>query len=210
MQTTDTNRRSLLVGAAATAALLPFRNAIAQTEAAGGDWLAMVKAHHVLIAKAFDDALKTTGKPPMTYLKNIAFLLTAHSVAEENTIYPMLAMTGMMSESDKLYLDQAHAKVGNAEIDMSALAGADGATLNSKTKALQAAVLKHAKEDEEANIFPKLQQQLDAKTERHADDAVQAAVLVRAGGLIALHHSNHDEVPSNRFTSCAIVAAVCS
>ncbi len=163
MQTTDTNRRSLLVGAAASAALLPFRNAIAQTEAAGGDWMAMIKAHHALIAKSFDDILAKPGKPSMAALKKLAYQLTAHSVAEENVIYPALAMNGMTSESDKLYLDQAHAKVGNAEIDMDAMTGADPATLIDKIKTLQTAVLKHAKEDEEADIFPKLQQKLNPK-----------------------------------------------
>ena len=161
MQIPDTNRRSLLVGAAASAALLPFRTAVAQTEAAGGDWMAMVKTHHAMIAKSFDDLL--AGTPTMAALKKLAYQLTAHSVAEENVLYPALASNGMMSESDKLYLDQAHAKVGNAEIDMSAMKGADKAALTDKIRTLQAAVLKHAKEDEEADLFPKLKDKLDAK-----------------------------------------------
>ena len=163
MQPNQADRRAILVGAAATAALLPFRQAIAQTEAAGGDWMAMVKAHHLMIAKSFDDILGSSGEPSMRMLKKLAYQLTAHSVAEENVIYPAIAMHGMTRESDMLYLDQAHAKVGNAEIDMDAMTGADKGAMMDKVKALQAAVLKHAKEDEEANLFPKLQQQLDAK-----------------------------------------------
>jgi hemerythrin superfamily protein len=160
MPATDSTRRSLLVGAAASAALFPFRNAIAQTEAAGGDWLAMVKSHHALIAKSFDDLL---AGPTKAGLKKLAYQLTAHSVAEENVLYPALALGGMASDADKLYLDQAHAKVGNAEIDMDAMHGADKSALVEKIRTLQAAVLKHAKEDEEGNLFPKLQQKLDAK-----------------------------------------------
>lgn len=169
MTSTPLSRRNtLLAGAAAAAALLPLREAVAQTAAAGGDWFAMVKAHHALIARTFDEVLASDGKPAAArdrLLKKLAYQLTAHSVAEENVLYPALALNGMTTESDKLYLDQAHAKVMNADLDMTAMMKGKpqggGAWLD-KAKALQAAVLKHAKEDEEADLYPKLQQKLDA------------------------------------------------
>ena len=146
----------------------PQSKPVAQTAASGGDWLAIVKTHHAAIAKTFEELLATgmkAGAPRESALKELAYQLTAHAVAEENVLYPALAMHGMTSESDKLYLDQAHAKVMNAEVDMAAMADKQGnpnAWLD-KAKALQAAVLKHAKEDEEANLYPKLKQKLDAK-----------------------------------------------
>ena len=138
---------------------------VAQTAAAGGDWLAIVKTHHAAIAKTFEELVATGMKAGATRdaaLKKLAYQLTAHAVAEENVLYPALAMHAMTSESDKLYLDQAHAKVMNAEIDMAAVTDKGDVWLD-KAKTLQAAVLKHAKEDEEANFYPKLKAKLDAR-----------------------------------------------
>lgn len=157
------SRRVLMAGAAA--ALLPLREAVAQTAAAKGDWLSMIKAHHALIAKSFEQLMASDKR---TYLQRdrliraIGYQLTAHSVAEENVIYPALAMAGMTSESDKLYLDQAHAKVMNAQMELAARANREGRDWMAPAQALQAAVLQHAKEDEEGRLYPQLQQKLDA------------------------------------------------
>lgn len=161
----DPVRRHLFIGAAAAAALLPLQQAVAQTAARGGDWLAMVKAQHEMIEKTFGELMDSTDK---TFLRRqrlqrtLAFQLTAHSVAEENVLYPALARSGMLTASDKLYLDQAHAKVMNAELELTAVQNSD--TWLQKVGALQAAVLQHAKQDEEATYYPQLQQKLDAAT----------------------------------------------
>ena len=84
-------RRQLIAGAAVTAAaaLLPLRRAVAQTAARGGDWLAMVKAQHLLVDQTFKELLDSTDK---TFLRRqrlqrtLAYQLTAHSVAEENVL----------------------------------------------------------------------------------------------------------------------------
>ncbi|HLL18735.1 MAG TPA: hemerythrin domain-containing protein [Rubrivivax sp.] len=157
-------RRQAVIGAAAALSLLPLREAVAQTSARGGDWLAMVKAHHALVAKTFDAMLasgNTLFERRRRMQRTLAYQLTAHSVAEENVIYPALATAGLVSESDKLYLDQAHTKVMNAQLELSSL-NEQGPWME-KVRVLQAAVLKHAKEDEEGTIFPKLHQQLDAQ-----------------------------------------------
>jgi len=94
----------------------PQSKPFAQTAASAGDGLAIVKTHHAAIAKAFEELLATgmkAGAPRDAALKKLAHQLTAHAVAEENVLYPALAMNGMTSESDKLYLDHAHAKVMN-------------------------------------------------------------------------------------------------
>ena len=170
MKTQLSRRHALVTSAAAAAAtaLLPMREVIAaNTSARGGDWLAMVKVHHAMIAKTFDQLISAGDK--QTYLQRnrllmrLSYELTAHSVAEENVIYPALASAGMVSESDKLYMEQAHAKVMNAQLDMMAMHHDGDAGWLDKAKELQAAVLKHAKEDEEADAFPKLQKRLDAK-----------------------------------------------
>ncbi len=154
-------RRSLVLAGAA-AALLPLRQAVAQTAAAGGDWLQMVQAQHALVAKSFDKLLASGNATYTTrdqLVHALAYQLTAHSVAEENVLYPAIAMAGMVNESDKLYLDQAHAKVMNAQLEMQSRLK-DKGNWQEAARALQAAVLQHAKEDEEARLYPQLQARL--------------------------------------------------
>ena len=157
------SRRIIFLGAAA-AAMVPMQQALAQVGGEGGDWFSMVKAHHALIAKSFEDVLAPNASPRgrKAALNKLAYQLTAHSVAEENVLYPALALHGMVSESDMLYLDQAHAKVMNTEIDMMAAQDPSGAAWLDKARELQNAVLKHAKEDEEGNLFAKLLKQLNS------------------------------------------------
>ena len=141
-----------------------LRASALETEAAAGDWFALVKSHHLMIEQAFN-ALIDSGADASTRAllhKRMAWLLTAHSVAEENVIYPALAMCKLQSESDRLYLDQAHAKVMNAVLDM-----ADdkyGDAWLEQARQLRDAVLEHAKVDEEANLYPQLAAAVDERT----------------------------------------------
>ena len=162
---------SLLVGRRAAlftvaASLLPLQQAVAQTAAKGGDWLAMIQAHHALVAKSFEQLLasqKSTFLARERLVRLIGYQLTAHSVAEENVIYPALAMAGMTTDSDKLYLDQAHAKVMNAQLELQARMK-DRGNWRAPATALRDAVLRHAKEDEEGRLYPALKAKLDAET----------------------------------------------
>lgn len=150
-----------------------------QTEAMTGDWLKMVKSHHQMLENAFDEliASATAGGPDRPLLhKRLAYLLTAHSVAEENVLYPALAMCDLQSESDRLYLDQAHAKVMNAVLDM-----ADDKFSESwleKASALRTAVLEHAKVDEEGNLYPRLEAAIDATLASKLSAAYRREFLV--------------------------------
>ncbi len=134
------------------------------TQAMKEDWLGLVKAHHQMLERAFDELIAADGdlkQRPVLY-KRLAYLLTAHSVAEENVIYPALAMHGLQSDSDRLYLDQAHAKVMNAMLDM-----ADdklGDSWLQRAAELRSAVLQHAKRDEEGDLFPRLVAAIDLPT----------------------------------------------
>jgi len=134
------------------------------TRAMKSDWLGVVKAHHQMLERAFDDLIDggaDRARRPALY-QRLAYLLTAHSVAEENVIYPVLAMCGLQTESDRLYLDQAHAKVMNAMLDM-----ADdrlGDAWLQRAKELRAAVLEHARQDEEGDLYPRLVAAIDGPT----------------------------------------------
>ena len=132
------------------------------TEAAKEDWLGLVKAHHQMLERAFDELIAADLAERPALYKRLAYLLTAHSVAEENAIYPALAMHGLQSDSDRLYLDQAHAKVMNAMLDM-----ADdrlGDAWLQRAAELRSAVLAHAKQDEEGDLYPQLVAMIDLPT----------------------------------------------
>jgi len=115
---------------------------------------------------AYDGSSIGTGEVPITvHLKNqrgLAYLLTAHSVAEENAIYPALAMCGLQADADHLYLDQAHAKVMNAMLDMAE--DKLGDAWLQRVQELRSAVLTHARQDEEGNLYPRLVAAIDAPT----------------------------------------------
>ena len=149
-----------------------LREPLEATAAMTGGWLDLVKAHHQMIEEAFDALIDEGGKDFSrcgVLHKRLAYLLTAHSVAEENVLYPALAMCNLQSESDRLYLDQAHAKVMNAVLDMSD--EKCGAAWFEKASQLRTAVLNHAKVDEEGELYPQLQRALDSATAAKLDMA---------------------------------------
>ncbi len=164
----EISRRALGAGAVGVAVLASMQAAVAQTAAAGGNWMDMIKVHHAQIADTFDKLLAARGpSAEMPLLKKLGYQLTAHSVGEENSIYPALALHGMQAGSDKLYIDQAHAKVGNTELDMMMkMSKANDPAFKGKVRALQAAVLQHAKGDEEADLYPKLMAALSPEENR--------------------------------------------
>jgi hypothetical protein len=59
----------------------------------------------------------------------------------------------MTAGSDQLYMEQAHAKVINADLELSPMGTADWLT---KAQGLRTAILHHAKDEEEGDLFPKL------------------------------------------------------
>lgn len=174
----STNRRRWLVAAAATTALLPMREVLAQTRSAGGDWLAMVKAQHALVARTFDALLSNASDQGLyarrdSIARTLSFQLTAHSVAEENVLYPALAMGGMLADADKLYMDQAHAKVMNAQLQFASTPQRKEAEWLATAQALRTAVLEHATGDEEGRLYPRLHETLDARRNAMLTDAFE-------------------------------------
>jgi hypothetical protein len=165
MNTQNSRRRALLVSATAVAVMAQFSNAAAQTARSGGNWLDMVKVHHLLVAKTLDAVVAADTRTFLArdnLIRTLSYQLTAHSVAEENVLYPAMARAGMVAESDHLYLDQAHAKVMNAGVELAAARDRPGTEWLKTAVMLRTAILKHAKEDEEGRLYPQLQQLLTA------------------------------------------------
>ena len=149
-----------------------LRAPLQKTLVSAGGWLQLVKAHHRMIEQAFAELIDAGGRDfsrCAVLHKRLSYLLTAHSVAEENVLYPALAMCGLQSDSDRLYLDQAHAKVMNALLDLSdEKCGPDWLE---KATQLRDAVLRHVKEDEESELYPQLAKAIDAATAGKLDMA---------------------------------------
>ena len=83
----------------------------AESAASSGDWLSMVLEHHVQIETAFG-AVKaaTTAAARVSAQKELAVLLTGHSIAEEAVLYPALVAADEKSHATKAYTEQSAAK----------------------------------------------------------------------------------------------------
>lgn len=128
-----------------------------------GSWLEMILDHHLQIEAAFA-AVKaaTSAAERRAAQEKLAFLLTGHSVAEEATIYPALALHGEKAHSEMAYVEQSAAKV-----QMAALEELDPMSQDylDKLGHLEGAVAHHVYE-EEGSRFPELVKKSDAALEQ--------------------------------------------
>ena len=155
-------RRSLAglaLGAAAVAATPAVaqmrRGAMAMGNPTAGSWMDQVMAQHRAIDMLFMRLKQTRdNQMPMRtmLLKQLADTLTAHSVAEEVTLYPAIAQKNNVPKSDELYLEQSHAKVILNELDKMPK---QGPAFITRLVALEAAIKEHVA-DEEGNAYPRL------------------------------------------------------
>lgn len=171
------NRRdSLALALAATVPALVPLSAQAQQQGSRprGDWLAVIRQHHRLIERSFTELLARDDAPferRNLQLRNLDQLLTAHSLAEETVVYPALALAGLQKEAEHLYMDEAHAKIGLARVELVAPGRRGERDWVEPARALRDAVLRHATEDEEARLFPELHKRLDTAGNRRLSQA---------------------------------------
>ncbi len=84
----------------------------ARAAAKPGDWLSAVLEHHVQIESAFAKVKSTTDSAArLKALKELATLLTGHSIAEEAALYPALANADEKGHATKAYTEQSAAKL---------------------------------------------------------------------------------------------------
>ncbi|HEY3731032.1 MAG TPA: hemerythrin domain-containing protein [Steroidobacteraceae bacterium] len=84
----------------------------AQQAAGDNDWLALILEHHLQIEAAFESVKSAASAPVQRAAqKQLAALLTGHSVAEEAVIYPALVSVDEKAHSTKAYTEQSAAKV---------------------------------------------------------------------------------------------------
>ena len=140
----------------------------ARQRATTSPWLGMVLQHHEQIEAAFA-AVKQAGTAAeqRAAQKQLAVILTGHSIAEEAVLYPAMALSDQKGHATAAYTEQSAAKVQTAALD-------DLEPLSEhyldKLEHLRAAVSHHVYE-EESKWFPELANIGDA--------AVQARLTAR-------------------------------
>lgn len=161
MHTLD--RRTFVTAGAAAMALAQVANAAADeaatTAAAGGDWFILVKQQHAVITgylnQLIDSAPAASAAGLSAGLKRLNYLLTAHSVAEENVLYPAAATHELEIGAAELYLEQDAQKVLNSVINLE-VQGGDTSQLINQLVRLRTLIVEHAINHEENDLYPRL------------------------------------------------------
>lgn len=150
----------------------------AQALATDDDWLTRVLDHHQQIETLFIEArMAEPGEDRLMAMKNLAQLLSAHSMAEETVLYPAIARSGEKGDATMAYEEQSMAKV-----EMAALEQLDPESDEwvEKLETIRRAVAHHVYE-EESDWFPKLHRSIseseadmlsmrfDEEFDRHGD-----------------------------------------
>ena len=122
--------------------------------AADVPWFSAILDHHVEIEEAFANVKEAADEFARTEAQqNLAFLLTAHSNAEEAIVYPMLAIVGEASIAKHAYGEQAMAKMEMVKLDEIPVKMSKDYL--DKLEEIRLAVAHHMME-EERDLFPAL------------------------------------------------------
>ena len=124
-----------------------------------GDWLSMILTHHKQIEAAFA-AVKgaTTAATRVAAQKQLAIILTGHSIAEEAVIYPALTTANEKGHAGMAYTEQAAAKTQMALLENLAPMSQD---YLDKLEHIRGAVAHHVYE-EEGTWFIELKEKIPA------------------------------------------------
>jgi hypothetical protein len=157
----------------------------AEAAATTGGWLAQILDHHREIEARFDDVkAATSAQDRQAAQKELALILTAHSIAEEAAIYPALAADKQVGHAELAYQEQSAAKM-----EMGLLERLDPMSEDylDKLEHIRGAVAHHIY-SEEGTWFLELSEDLDA--------ADQARVTARYAEEFARY--SQDELPSSK------------
>jgi hemerythrin superfamily protein len=125
----------------------------------GTGWLSMALDHHEAIEASFAAVRSaTTETAQRAAQKELALILTGHSLAEETVLYPTMALTDQKAHATAAYTEQSAAKVQLSALDDLQPLSED---YIDKLEHLRAAVMHHIHE-EESKWFPELRQIGDA------------------------------------------------
>lgn len=131
----------------------------AEQAALSAPWLATILDHHREIEARFADVkAATTANARRAAQKELAFILTAHAIAEEAAIYPALAADKQVGHAELAYQEQSAAK-----LEMGLLERLDPMSEDyfDKLEHIRGAVAHHVY-SEEGTWFPELAGDVDA------------------------------------------------
>jgi hemerythrin superfamily protein len=157
-------RRNLgkLAAVAAAATSIGLSGVAKAAEAMGDDWFATIKMQHREIDRRLM-AVKnaSTHMARVAAFKSFAIYLTAHSVAEETSVYPAIAIKESDAAAKQLYHEQDDAEILVGRIE-NALAMDEDAQIGPMLDQLAMALHAHV-DEEETQKFPALQSAADAR-----------------------------------------------
>jgi hypothetical protein len=118
-------------------------------------WMSMAISHHDQIESSFEAARSsTTEVEALAAFKQLATLLTAHSIAEETVLYPALVIEGHKMHAGTAYEEHQMAKIQMAELERLTPLSQEW---HDKLEHVRGAVLHHIYE-EEKTWFPEIAQ----------------------------------------------------
>ena len=136
----------------------------ARAAAGTNDWLSIVLQHHVQIESAINTAKAAhDAATAQAALKELALILTGHSIAEESVLYPALAWCGEKGSATMGYAEQSAAKTQAGELEYLDPMSQEFAE---KLEHLRGAVLHHMYEEENSR-FLELKQKMPESEQMH-------------------------------------------
>lgn len=126
----------------------------ANSVATPGEWLSLVLEHHLQVESAFAavrDAMSAATRRDAQ--RELAEILTAHSIAEESVLYPALALNHEKAHAEMGYTEQSAVKIQMAALDELDPMSQD---YLDKLEHIRGAVAHHVYQ-EEGTWFPELQ-----------------------------------------------------
>ena len=145
----------------------------------GSHWLSMTVEHHRQIEAAFDSVKAAAGAAARRAAqKELALVLTGHSLAEETVLYPAMALSDQKAHSGVAFTEQSAAKVQLAALD-----DLEPVSQNylDKLEHLRAAVAHHIHE-EESNWFVKLHDTVSSEKQTQLTQRYQEEFERYTGG----------------------------
>ncbi len=142
------------------------REATAKAEALArpGDWLSQILGHHREIEAQFERLRSAAPGSRPTEQKQLALLLTAHSIAEEVSVYPALAADHQVGHAELAYQEQSAAKM---ELGLLERLDPSSQDYHDKLEHIRGAVLHHIY-SEEGTWYPKLAESAHAADQERA------------------------------------------
>jgi iron-sulfur cluster repair protein YtfE (RIC family) len=135
-------------------------------------WFSLVLDHHMELEKLFAKVKAANSSTARAAAqKELAVLITGHSIAEEAIIYPAMKIETSSMDAIHAFAEQAMAKVKMVELDN--IADKMSKVYSDKLEEIRSAVLHHMIEEEQ-DYFPELQDKSDSSINKKISEHYQS------------------------------------